>query len=165
MEPRRHDQRRKSVDLPGHHHGPRHRGLNDARDRHWPDAIDDASRHGGYNTHTQRRDSEKLKSQGRRLVRYGALLLVAGIGFGAGVCYGVGAGVCYSSRHQSGRGKREHASLLPHDKEISSEVYEDRGRLGYQQPDDRVMYRDQSVGIAPRSGYWSDYHGEYKQRR
>lgn len=155
MEPRRHDQRRKSVDLPGHHHGPRHRGLNDARDRHWPDAID-TSRHGGYNTHTQRRDSEKLKSQGRRLARYGALLLVAGIGFGAGVCY--------SSRHQSGRGKREHASL-PHDKEISSEVYEDRGRLGYQQPGDRGMYRDQGVGIAPRSGYWSDYHGEYKQRR
>ncbi|KAF3764461.1 hypothetical protein M406DRAFT_102568 [Cryphonectria parasitica EP155] len=93
------------------------------------------------------------ESQSGHLVHYGAFLLMAGIGFGAGVCY--------SGKHKK-RDGRGHREPRMHREYKHDGRYDGRQRVDeYGRPDDQWTYRDQSVGVSvDRSGYWPDQKHE-----
>lgn len=158
MAPYTRDQRKESVEHPRPSHRQRRHGTGtDTREdpQEYDEDVTTIARRGSNSGEkTPDKDTNSVKDQQGLLSRYGAFVLFAGLGFGAGFLYS-------NNKKSTGRGRHRDRPRSHYAHEDCDEGYQDRARLEYRRPDDRLSHRAESVRGSLGNGHWLNDNDEY----
>lgn len=150
------EQRKETVERRRPSHRQRRHGTRDDLPEYDEDETNVVVRRGSDNEEkTPDKDTKQQDQQGL-LSRYGALMLFAGLGFGAGVLYS------NNKQNRSHHREKPRSHYVP---EQYDEGYQDRPRLEYRRPDDRLSHRAESVRGSLGNGHWLKDDDEYDHWR